>query len=161
MLQMVVAQVSRVYQLHPVVNIRILFDSGSQRSYMSERAKAKLHLPPRRNEKLVIKTFGQENKQLKECDLVEFCAGGLSESSKVQMTALAVPLICSPLKDQAIQFAQQSYSHLADLELTDHPTEDCDSEVDVLIGNDFYWSFFSGDMKRGESGPVAMKTSLG
>ena len=77
------------------------------------------------------------------------------------MTALAVPLICSPLKDQAVQFAQQSYSHLADLELADHPTEDCDSEVDVLIGNDFYWSFFTGDMKRGESGPVAMKTSLG
>ena len=43
------------------------------------------------------------------------------------MTALAVPLICSPLKDQAVQFAQQSYSHLAD----------------------FYWSFFTGDMKRG------------
>ena len=77
------------------------------------------------------------------------------------MTALAVPLICSPLKDQAVQFAQQSYSHLADLELADHPTEDCDSEVDEVIGNDFYWSFFTGDMKRGESGPVAMKTSLG
>jgi len=40
------------------------------------------------------------------------------------MTALAVPLICSPLTDQAVQFAQQSYSHLADLELADHPSED-------------------------------------
>ena len=161
LLQTAIAQVSRVHQLHPVVNMRILFDSGSQRSYISERAKAKLNLPPKRKEKLLIKTFGQENEQLKECDLVEFCVGGLSESSKVQMTALAVPLICSPLKDQAVQFAQQSYSHLADLELADHPTEDCDSEVDVLIGNDFYWSFFTGDMKRGESGPVAMKKSLG
>ena len=55
----------------------------------------------------------------------------------------------------------RSYSHLADLELADHPTEDCDSEVNVLIANDFYLSFFTGDIKRGESGPVAMKTSLG
>ena len=54
------------------------------------------------------------------------------------MTALAVPLICTPLKDQAVQFAQQSYNHLADLELADVPTEDCDSEVDLLIGKDFY-----------------------
>ena len=165
LLQTAIAQVSRVHQLHPVVNMRILFDSGSQRSYISERAKAKLNLPPppkkKKKEKLLIKTFGQENEQLKECDLVEFCVGGLSESSKVQMTALAVLLICSPLKDQAVQFAQQSYSHLADLELADHPTEDCDSDVDVLIGNDFYWSFFTGDMKRGESGPVGIKTSLG
>ena len=86
---------------------------------------------------------------------------GLSEGSKVQMTALAVPLICSPLKDQAVQFAQQCYSPLADLELADHPSEDCGSEVDLLIGNDFYWSYFIGDVKRGKSGPVAMKTVLG
>ena len=90
LLQTAIAQVSRVHQLHPVVNMRILFDSGSQRSYISERAKAKLNLPPKRKEKLLIKTFGQENEQLKECDLVEFCVGGLSESSKIQMTALAV-----------------------------------------------------------------------
>ena len=137
LLQTAIAQVSRARQLHPVVNMRILFDSGSQRSYLSERAKAKLNLLPKRKEKLLIKTFGQENEQLKECDLVEFCVRGLSESSKVQMTAPAVPLICSPLKDQAVQFAQQSNSHLADLELADHPTEDCDSEVDLLISTGF------------------------
>jgi len=60
-----------------------------------------------------------------------------------------------------VQFAQQSFTHLADRELADYPTEDYGSEVDLLIGNDFSWSFFTGDMKRGESGPVAMKTSLG
>ena len=47
LLQTAIAQVSRVHQLHPVVNMRILFDSGSQRSYISERAKAKRNLPPR------------------------------------------------------------------------------------------------------------------
>ena len=121
LLQTATAQVSRVYQLHPVVSMRILFDSGSQRSNLSERARTKLHLLPKRKEKLLIKTFGRENEQLKECDLVEFCVTGLSEISKAQMTALAGPLICSPLKDQAVQFAQQSYSHLAGLELADHP----------------------------------------
>ena len=74
------------------------------------------------------------------------------------MTAHTVPLPCSPSVNQAIQFAQQSYSHLEDLK---QPSEDCGSEVNVLIGNDFYWSFFTGDTKRGESGPVVMKTSLG
>ena len=43
LLQTAIAQVSRVHQLHPVVNMRILFDSGSQRSYLSERAKTKLN----------------------------------------------------------------------------------------------------------------------
>ena len=141
--------------------MRVLFDSGSQRSYTSERARGKLNLPAKRKEKLLIKTFGQENEQLTDCDVVGLCVRGLSETSNVQMNALTISLICSPLKDQAVRFAQQSYDHLVDLELADQPTEDCDSEVDLLIGNDFYWSFFTGDMKRGESGPVEMKTSLG
>ena len=37
----------------------------------------------------------------------------------------------------------------------------CSSEVDILIGNDICWCFFTGDLKRGEFGPVAMKTTLG
>ena len=90
LLQTAIAHVSRVHQLHPVVNMRILFDSGSQKSYISERAKAKLNLLPKRKEKLLIKTFSQENEQLKECDVVEFCVSELRESSKVQMTALAL-----------------------------------------------------------------------
>ena len=77
------------------------------------------------------------------------------------MAAHIVPPICNPLVNQAVQFAQQSYSHLVDLKLADQPAEDFGSEVDVLIGNDFYRSFFTGNTERGESGPVAMKTSLG
>ena len=155
------ASVSRIDEPHSAVTIRIRLDSGSQRSYISERAKEKLGLFPRRKEKLLIKTFGQENEDLRECGIVEFCVRGLSQSSGVQMTAHIVPPICSPLVNQAVQFAQQSYSHLVDLKLADQPSEDFGSEVEVLIGNDFYRSFFTGNTERGESGPVAMKMSLG
>ena len=39
----------------------------------------------------------------------------------------------------------------------------CSSKVDIFIGNDIYWCFFlfTGDLKRGEFGPVAMKKTLG
>ena len=37
------------------------------------------------------------------------------------MTAHVVPLICSPLRDQAVQLDQESYEHLVDLELADCP----------------------------------------
>ena len=161
LLQTANASVSRIHQPHPAVTIRILLDRGSQRSYISERAKEKLDLFPKRKEKLLIKTLGQENEDLRECGIVKFCVRGLNQSSGVQMTAHTVPPIYGPLVNQAVQFAQQSYSHLVDLKLADQPSEDCGSEVDVLIGNDFYRSFFTGDTKRGESGPVAMKTSLG
>ena len=99
---------SRIHQPHSAVTVHILFDSGSQRSYIFERAKEKLGLFPRRKEKLLIKTFGQENEDLRECGIVEFCVRGSSQSSDVQMTAHTVPLICGPLTNQAVQFAKQS-----------------------------------------------------
>ena len=162
LLQTAVGEVSSVNQPHTGLTVRILFDSGSQRSYITERARNKLSLSAMRTEKLLIKTFGCENEQLKECDVVQFYVKGLGlDSSTVQMTAHVVPLICSPLKDQAVQLAQESYEHLVDLELADCPTIGGSSEVDILIGNDIYWCFFTGDLKRGEIGPVAMKTTLG
>ena len=158
LLQTAIGEMSSVNQL----TLRILFDSGSQRSYMTEHARNKLYLSAVKAEKLLIKTFGQENEQLKECNVVEFCVKGLSvDSSTVQMTAHVVPLIYSFLKDQSVQLVQQSYGHLVDLELADCPVVDCGSEVDILIANDIYWCFFTGDLKRGEFGPVSMKTTLG
>ena len=79
-----------------------------------------------KTENLLIKTFGRENEQLKECDVVEFCVKGLgAESSTVQITSHAVSLICSPLKDQAVQLAEQSYKQLVDLELANCASVDC------------------------------------
>ena len=84
---------------------------------------------PKIKEKLPIKTFGKEKEDLQDCGIVEFCVRGLSQSLGVQMTALTAPLICSPLTNHAVQFAQQSYSHLEDLELADQSSEDCGSKV--------------------------------
>lgn len=54
-------------QVHPVedtvfkVSTRILFDSGSQHSYISDMVRAKLQLKSIRSETIIIKTFGQDN----------------------------------------------------------------------------------------------------
>ena len=70
LLQTANASVPRIHQLHSVVTMHILFDSGSQRSYISERAKEKLGLFPKRKEKLLIKTFGQEDEDVREWGIV-------------------------------------------------------------------------------------------
>ena len=52
LLQTAVGEVSSVNQPHTGLNMRILFDSGSQRSYITERARNKLSLSAMRTEKL-------------------------------------------------------------------------------------------------------------
>ena len=33
--------------------------------------------------------------------------------------------------------------------------------MDILIGSDYYWEFITGEILRGNSGPVAINTKLG
>ena len=74
-----------------------------------------------------------------------------------------MPLICSPIQNQAIQFAVESYDHLSHIELADSMkfSQNLGMDVDLLIGSDFYWNFLTGEIRRGEVGPVAMKTKVG
>ena len=52
------------------VECRILFDSGSQRSYITSSESNKLKLSPIRKEKVLINTFGDMNTGIKEIDVV-------------------------------------------------------------------------------------------
>jgi hypothetical protein len=50
---------------------RILFDSGSQRSYISEKVRTRLQLKTIRREKVIIKTFGQtSDSEVQQLDVV-------------------------------------------------------------------------------------------
>ena len=144
-----------------VILARILFDSGSQRSYITNKLRLKLELPSLRKEKLVIKTFGNNDSSLKELDVVQFKIYSKFVSSFIYVEALSVPVICSPLKNQNINAPHKRYQHLEGLTLADHGYGDVDTDVNILIGVDFYYSFLSGKIVRGEEGPVALESSLG
>ena len=74
-----------------------------------------------------------------------------------------MPFICSPLSNQLITVAQDSYLHLQGLQLANSSHGKLNLEVDCLIGADHYWSFMTNEVKRAEDrrGPVAIGTTLG
>lgn len=142
------------------LTMHILFDTycGSQRGYISERAKETLGLFPKRREKLLVKTIGKVNEEIKKCGIVEFYVKGLSQCLGFKMTVLTVPLIRIPLTNQAVQFARQLYGHLADLTLADQPSEDRGSELNSTIPIDLS----SLETRNwGNQDVWAMKTRLG
>ena len=75
----------------------------------------------------------------------------------VTITGHAVPMICSPLNYQAVQLARKNHAHLKDIALSERNPEE-NIVIDILIGADQYWNIANGEVKRGERGPVAMKT---
>ena len=64
----------------------------------------------------------------------------------VVINALAVLLMCTYLKY---------------LKLSDSSDSNFNCYVDILISADYYWDFVSGNIKRRNSGPVAVETILG
>ena len=143
----------------PVIDTRIVFDSGSQRSYISNKICEALGLKVERKERLVVKTFGAEGRS-QECGVVRLSVK-TKAGSNVVLTLLAVSTICEPLVDQPLTFATNHYSYLSGLDMADSSDQNDHLEVGILIGADYYWSLMTGRIRKGRTGPTAVETDFG
>ena len=92
---------------------------------------------------------------------MKLCVSVRTKSGGHQLLDLfIVPHICDLLTTQTVSTCSKMYSHLVQLDLADISEEET-LEVDMLIGSDFYWEFVTGEIFRGQSGPVAVRTTLG
>ena len=140
--------------------IRVVLDSGSQRSYLTERMKQDLRLEAVSTQLLSIATFGSKRAQAKPCDVVTL--GILTRSGPdLKVNFFVVPHICDPLSVQPVSTCSEWDISLSNLDFADC----CDGteplEVDLLIGSDVYWDIVTGEIVRGPDGLVAVNTRLG
>ena len=118
-----------------------------------------LKLPTVGKETLLIKTFGDDSASIKECDVVQLCVRTL-DGLNVYVTSYVVPVICSPVSNQQTQDTLECSPYLQGLQFACGTSDSV--SVDVLIGADYYWSFFTGNIiKRDPFGSVALETKLG
>ena len=128
-------------QYHLVV--RVLFDTGSQRSYITNRVKDELSLEEKAEQRLMLRTFGNSGGKEEHCSVVE--VGIFTGDCSVYLELLSVPLICPDLTNQPVSRCRKTYQHLAHLKLAD-TTDDASARVDVLIGADYYYEFVTGKL---------------
>ena len=120
-------------------NTRILFDTGSQRSFITENVRKRLRLKTVRTEKISISVFGGSKEcRLESLDVVEFKIKHRFENSYSVVEALVYPVICSDIKGQLVSVAKEQYDHISRLTLADFEDQNECFPVGVLIGVDFY-----------------------
>ena len=141
------------------MTVRVLLDSGSQRSYVRKSIAESLGLQGP-SELLSVTMLGGTTSETKRLQRVKFALSPMKGDSKVEMEALAIPKICNPLGPVQLDFRKNS--HLQGLTLADSYPRDS-VQVDVLIGADFYYSFVTGLYKKGSSSEslVAVESHLG
>ena len=141
--------------------VGVLFDSGSQRSFISARAVSSLGLVPVRKEPLGIKTFGKSEPEVRTREVYRFSLDPLFEGRPVSMEAFAVEEI-STISNIHVEEMKYNFPHLNSIYFSDICKEQDDLEIQVLCGSDFLWNFQEGESRRGGPGePVAVRTTLG
>ena len=88
-----------------------------------------------------MNAFGNEKFAKRECELTELHLQGRG-GEDVKMSGLSFEAICSPLPAGV---CLDEHSHLLGLDLADYVSESDGSEsnIDVLIGSDYYWDVVS------------------
>ena len=83
-------------------------------------------------------------------------------TDKFFMEALCIPTISVRLSNQNRQYVlSQNYPHLQGLSIANSRSK-TSFDVDLLVGLDFYYSFITGNVKRGQIGePITVELKLG
>ena len=138
------------------IPVRILFDGGSQRSYITKDVKDRLGLSPKRVETLNLSTFGDKVYRKQRCELVELELFK-GDGGTLSISALTFPKICSALPSKV------DLTDCPEFESLDLASDtSCDNKpIDILIGSDLYWEFVSGKVIRSNTGLVAIESKFG
>ena len=137
---------------------RILFDSGSRRSYVINDLKSRLNLKSYKTEMLNLNTFGEQKYRKQSCKSVKVRLSKPGLNEEVEISALSFPVICSSLQSKV---DINKFPQLETLELADDFNDGNNDSIDILIGSDYYWNIVHGETIRCESGPIAISSKLG
>ena len=99
---------------------------------------------------------------LENNDLVQVKVHTKGGAHPVVVSVCVVPEICSVSQHQEIELIASNYEHLVGLDLADDGMECLDDDgIQLLIGADYYWAFVEGEVLKGSTGPVALRSKLG
>ena len=150
--------------LNKGMECRLLFDEGSQRSFISNLTKEKLKLPTLRTEFLNVKTFACKEDNVQRLDVVKFNVVNKFDSSKrISVEAYVVPFVCAPISNQRIDVAKIKHEFRS-LQFADiNDSNNSDLKIDLLIGSDYYNDFCTRKSIRclDDTGLTAWETTLG
>ena len=98
--------------------VRVLFDTGSHRSFITVKAPSNLRLRPVRKEQVGIKAFGRDKSNVAARDVVRISLGSSQRGESVLVEAVVVKDISS-IPNVHIEVVKRNYPHLSKLWFSD------------------------------------------
>ena len=145
------------------MRVRVLFDSGSHRSFVTSSLVSRLNLEPVISESIGIKPFGTNVPETKVRNIVELSLMPISSNAResVKLQAIVVDEIAE-IPNVHTEIIKNDFKHLSGIWFSDVCTTRQTLPVNILIGSDQLWNFQKDSTIRGGSDePVAVETRLG
>ena len=150
--------VATVIYKNAETEVNILFDKGSQRSFLSQQLANKLAIQPLQKETIHLSSFGSKHPFTKIMGVAHIQIKTRS-GQLILISTLITPTIATPLRNTT-STSIIKLNHLKGLNLTHSVTSDIKFEISLLIGADYYWDIVEDDVIRG-NGPTAVGSKLG
>ena len=141
---------------------RIVIDGGSHKSHITTKLQKQLELKSVGSKFLNVGTFGERKGKIRRTDTVQLKLSNFENDEEIVITACTTPVICPPMNNKKVKIALQNFHHLRGLELADGDVNDENGDIDILIGQDYYWIVMRDPIIRGEiNEPVAQLSIFG
>ena len=146
---------------HNKCNVNVMFDLGSQQSYITEDLMHKLDLHVHASKNMHIYGFGQTAPQVKHMNEVVLNLQSRNDDDMISpLKALVTDHITNPISSVCVQSISKC-KHLKGLQLADDFDDHLPKRIHILIGADQYYNFHDGSIKKGDDGPTASNTIFG
>lgn len=144
-----------------VVQGTLLFDGGADRSFVSKSFRKKVQGEFKGSVEISCASFGG-SKRTDVCDIYDLSVTGLNVSvpTAEKLRVVEVDQISAPLRRPPV--TPDLLQHFGHLQLAaDNSSSDSILHIDLVIGQDQYWSLVKSGLVRSSEGLVAMETAFG
>ena len=142
------------------VHANLIFDSGADKSFVSEKLMRQVKGDHKGAVDLTCASFGG-GKTSNVCNVYELdvSAANIHVPAATRLRVVEVPVICAPLvRPQIPAHLLQPFHHL---QLAADCTADGPLHIDIVVGQDQYWSLVRSGLVRSPDGLAAMETPFG
>ncbi|GFS69876.1 DUF1758 domain-containing protein, partial [Nephila pilipes] len=141
------------------LNIRILLDSGSERTFILREVAEALNLKPIRKERLLLYSFGKKNPEPSDFDLVQLqLKNPHNPNHRIPIEALITQHISGASLDS--RFLVNKIKMLAEVSGLE-PADSGKGKIQLLLGMDFFCEVIRGAPVRITKGLFAQKSLFG
>ena len=145
-------------------SVRVLLDSGSQRTFMTHQLARKLNLSSQSNETLLVSTFGGKKPHNLNTYVVHFTVV-IKKNISMLLHANVVPEITGPVQRGPLLHGDLDFLRLIEPgQLADSvPETGNTSTVDILVGSDYFyfWEILEGERVNLSSGLLLLSSKFG